>query len=115
MKLKKSKMKGVAIRELQEIRVLQANATDEEQEEAETIGVLTGGRGRPTGSTALKTLNDRKRKAFDDATNIYTRFTTRSRLPHGGLDRIIERAKLQNGLEDEDWTISANSVSSRLL
>jgi hypothetical protein len=98
---------------LQVIRVLQANAT-EEQEEAETIGVLTGG--RPTGSTieASKTLNERKRKAFDDAANIYSRFATRSRLPHGGLNRIIERAKLQNGLENEDsWTISANSVRSR--
>jgi hypothetical protein len=52
MKLKKSKMKGVTICESQVIHVLQANTTDdheEQEEKAETIGVLTGG--RPTGST----------------------------------------------------------------
>jgi hypothetical protein len=72
--------------------------------------------GRPTGSTidASKTLDDRKRKAFDDAANIFSELKTMNKLPRGGLKQIIERAKVENGLEDEEnWTISADSVRSR--
>jgi hypothetical protein len=72
--------------------------------------------GRPAGSTldALKTLADRKRKAFEDATSIFTKFKTSNKLPRGGLKRIIERAKVQNGLEhEENWTISPDSVRTR--
>ena len=106
-KLKKSQKKGAAIRELG------ANAV--EQHETIDDGRRTSG-GRPTGSTidALKTLDARKRKAFDDATNIYSKFKMTSKLPRGGLKRIIERSKVQNGLENEvNWTISAETVRSR--
>jgi hypothetical protein len=70
----------------------------------------------PLGSTveASKTLDDCKRKAFDNAAIIFSHFKTRGRLPKGGLKKIIKRATLQNGLENEkDWTIPADSVRSR--
>jgi hypothetical protein len=105
MKLKKSQKIGVAIRELQ------PNATVD----WEAIPRPTGG--RPTGSTidSSKTLEDRKRKAFDDAAAIYSKIKrTEKILPRGGLVQIIKRAKLHHGLENEaNWTISPSSVRSR--
>jgi hypothetical protein len=112
-KLKKSQKKGVSIRELE------ANDAVEQHEEHKTVNddaALRTTGGRPTGSTvdALKTLDSRKRKAFDDATNIYSKFKMKGKLPRGGLNRIIERSKVQNGLENEvDWTISAHTVRLR--
>jgi hypothetical protein len=103
-KLKQSQKKGVAIRDLQ---LLNEAAIDN--------APRTGG--RPSGSTtdASKSLDDRKRKAFNDAAEIFSKLkTANKKLPHGGLDRIIKRAKVQNGLENETkWTISASSVRSR--
>jgi hypothetical protein len=87
---------------------------EELQEEIMTANRTHGG--RLTGSTieASKTLEDRKRKAFVDAATIFFHFKTRGRLPMGGLKKIIKRAKLQNGLENEnDWTIPVNSVRSQ--
>jgi hypothetical protein len=82
--------------------------------EAATITNRTPG-GRPPGRTVKtsKSLDDCKRKAFDNAATIFSKFKTRGRLPAGGLNKILKRAKLQNGLENEkDWTISANLVRS---
>ena len=112
-KLRKISRNGVANRELQ------ANAIVDQlviaDLEAATINNRLTAVGRPTGSTveALKTLDTRKRKAFDDAANIYSKFAKTNRLPNGGLQRIIERARVQNGLDNEDWTLSAASVRSR--
>jgi hypothetical protein len=49
----------------------------------------------------IKTLDDRKRKVFDDAANIFSELKTTNKLPRGGLTQIIERAKVENGLENE--------------
>jgi hypothetical protein len=58
---------------------------------------------RQTGSTinTSKTLEDCKRKAFNNAAIIFSKFKTTGKFPHGGLSQIIGRAKLQNGLENE--------------
>ncbi len=90
-KLKQSQKKGVAIRDLQ---LLNEAAIDN--------APRTGG--RPSGSTtdASKSLDDRKRKAFNDAAEIFSKLkTANKKLPHGGLDRIIKRAKVQNGPEND--------------
>jgi hypothetical protein len=108
-KLRRIQKNAVIVRGLQAIETM-----EELQEEIMTANRTHGG--RPTGSTveASKTLEGRKRKAFDDAATIYSRFKTRGRLPKGGLKKIIKRAKLQNGLENEnDWTIPVDSVRSR--
>jgi hypothetical protein len=111
--LKKIQMKRLAV------RVLEANAPVDQQLISDlqlfSDGPRTGG--RPTGSTidATKTLDDRKRKAFDDAASTCSKLkVTKKKLPRGGLKQITERAKLENGLENEEnWTIAENSVSSR--
>jgi hypothetical protein len=116
-KLKRSQKKGVAIRELQANATVADQQRVSDQHDMEAMNnILRSTGGRPTGSTndASKTLEDRKRKAFDDAAAIYSELKTMKRLPHGGLKRIIERAKVQNGLESqENFTISAHSVRSR--
>jgi hypothetical protein len=114
-KLRKVQKRGAAIREFE--ATVQATATIDQlvadlQVDAEGNQTAVG---RPTGSTveASKTLELRKRKAFDDAVNVFCRFKRRGKLHRGGLNQIIERAKLENGLENECWTISADSVRSR--
>jgi hypothetical protein len=113
-KLKKSqKKKGAAIREF-----LQANAaalTDQQLLQQQIEGEATRRGGRPTGSTvdALKNLDNWKRKSFDDAVATFSKSKMTNKLPRGGLNQTTERAKVQNGSEDEvDWTISANSARS---
>jgi hypothetical protein len=97
MKLKRNQKKGVAIHGLHSIATIDQLVSDLK---AEAITNRTPG-GRPTGSTvkASKTLDDCKRKAFDDAATMFSKFKTRGRLPAGGLNKIIKRAKLQNGLQ----------------
>jgi hypothetical protein len=110
-KLRKSQKKGVAIREFQATATIDQLITDLQVDAA---GNQTAA-GRPTGSTvkALKTLDLCKRKAFDDAVNVFSRFKRRGKLHRGGLNQIIERAKLENSLENEEcWTILADLVSS---
>jgi hypothetical protein len=107
MKLKEIQKRGVAV------RALHANAMVDPQLISSLIR-STGG--RPTGSTidASKTLDDWKRKAFDDDANIFSDLKTMNKLPQGGLKQIIERTNVENGLENEEnWTISADSVRSR--
>jgi hypothetical protein len=105
---RKSQKKGVAMREIQATATIDQLVTDLQ---ADAAGNQTAA-GRPTGSTveALKTLDLRKRKAFDDAVNVFCRFKRRGKLHRGGLNQIIERAKLENGLEHEEWTILADSM-----
>jgi hypothetical protein len=116
MKLKRNQAKGVAVNGLLAIATI--DLSDLQAEATEAINnnrTPPAPGGRPTGSTveASKTLDDRKRKAFDDAATIYSEFKTRGRLPVGGLNKIIKRATLQNGLENQmDWKISAASVRS---
>jgi hypothetical protein len=107
MKLKEIQKQGAAA------RALHANPMEDPQL-ISSLRRSTGG--RPAGSTidASKTLDDRKRKAFDDAAQIFSELKTTNKLPRGGLKKIIERAKVENGLENEEtWTISADSVRSR--
>jgi hypothetical protein len=102
-KLKQSQKKGVAIRDLQ---LLHEAAIDLQLLHEAAIDNAPRTGGRPSGSTtdASKTLDDRKRKAFNDAAEIFSKLkTANKKLPHGGLDRIIKRAKVQNGLE-KIWT-----------
>jgi hypothetical protein len=110
--LKKNQKKGVTICGLQALATIDQFVADLQGDEA--LQVRTP-RGRPSGSTinASKTLEDCKRKAFDNAAAISTKFKTTRKLPRGGLRQIIERSKVQNGVENEQpWTISANSVRS---
>jgi hypothetical protein len=100
MKLKEIQKQGVAV------RALHANARVDPQLISSLLRSSTSDRptgGRPTGSTidASKTLDDRYRKACDDAANIFSELKTTSKLPRGGLKQIIERAKVENGLENE--------------
>jgi hypothetical protein len=113
-KLKKIQKRGVAF------GALQANTTVDPLLICDLQSIASDAArtaGRPAGSTtdASKTLDDRKRKAFDDAATIYSKLKmTMKQLPRAGLKQIIERAKVENGLEkEENWTISANSVRSR--
>jgi hypothetical protein len=113
MKLKRNQAKGVAVNGLLAIATI--DLSDLQAEAINNNRTPPAPGGRPTGSTveASKTLDDRKRKAFDDAATIYSEFKTRGRLPVGGLNKIIKRATLQNGLENQmDWKISAASVRS---
>ena len=68
-KLKKSQKKGVAIRELAANTPVDQQLVSDLQEREAINKLCTSIGGRPAGSTidALKTLEDRKRKAFDDA------------------------------------------------
>jgi hypothetical protein len=112
-KLKRIQKKEVTIRGLQAIATIDDQLVSDLQ--AEAIANRAPG-GRPKGSTveASKTLDDRKRKAFDDAATIFSKMKTRGRLPVGGLTKIMKRAELQNGVENEkEWSISAESVRSR--
>jgi hypothetical protein len=101
---------------------LQAKATVVDQQlvsdlqEGEVINNILRMGNRPTGSTidASKTLDDLERKAFNDAATIYSKFKMTNKLPHGGLNQTMQRAKVQNGLENqENWIISAHSVRSQ--
>jgi hypothetical protein len=119
-KLKKSHKRGVAIRELQMNAAVEDPAQELVSHHLPVVVAQEGGvlrtAGRPTGSTvdALKTLDDRKRKAFDDAAAIYSKVKMTNKLPHGGFNQIIQRAKVRNGLENQkNWTISVHSVRSR--
>ena len=70
-KLKKSQKKGVAIRDLKKATVTIDQLVAELQGDAASNRTAAG---RPHGSTveALKTLDLRKRKAFDDAVNTFS-------------------------------------------
>jgi hypothetical protein len=112
-KLKKSQKKGVAIRDLQQATVTIDQLVTDLRVDAASNQTAAG---RPHGSTveALKTLDLRKRKAFDDAVDTFSRFKARGRVHKGGLKQIIEMAKFENGVDNEEcWTISENSVRSR--
>ena len=69
-KLKKSQKKGVAIREFQATVTIDQLVADLQVDAASNRTAA----GRPHGSTveALKTLDLRKRKAFDDAVNTFS-------------------------------------------
>ena len=72
--------------------------------------------GRPEGTTeeALKTLSFRKRKAVDDAAQMFSAKKQKGKLRKGELAAIISSAISSNGLQDETtFDISLKTIRSR--
>ena len=88
-KLKKSQKKGVAIRDWQQGTVTIDQLVTDLRVDAASNQTAAG---RPHGSTveALKTLDLRKRKAFDAAVDTFSRFKARGRV-HKGVSSVAKQ------------------------